>query len=104
MAALTKRVDSACARAAAGSEADEVRVVCSGSFGLDDERDGGRVPAGVLTVVADDELRRVRLGGLYLLCGHTTLVWPMRAPVVAPAERSTTRSLIKECKLQNCIV
>uniref|UniRef100_J3MP58 Uncharacterized protein n=1 Tax=Oryza brachyantha TaxID=4533 RepID=J3MP58_ORYBR len=88
MTVALKRHVPACARdgGGAGPEADEVGVVRRGGFGLEDERDRGGVPAGVLTVVADDELRRVGFGGLDLLRGHASLVWLVRAPVVTPAE------------------
>jgi hypothetical protein len=68
-----------------GPEADEICAVVGRSGGLDDERDRGGVPAGVLAEVVDDELGRVVIGGLDLPGRLAPLVWLVSAPIVAPA-------------------
>nr|CAB3502616.1 unnamed protein product [Digitaria exilis] len=75
------------------------------SAGVDDERDRGGVPAGVLAVVADDELGWVVVGGLDLPADPATALallllrpcpWtpPPPLPVVCRAESALDRLLI----------
>jgi hypothetical protein len=61
---------------------------------VDDERDRGGVPAGVVAEVADDELRRVVVGGLDLPGRPAPLVRLVRAPVVAPVQMDPSRENI----------
>lgn len=48
----------------------------------------------MLAEVADDELGRVGIGGLDLPCRPAPLVWPVRAPVVAPVHNMYMHAVI----------